>query len=85
MKENDKRDLKVIYRFARNHCDEIGLNTVDTINCNYVRLEERLNKLEQLEKKDELLTKIKDILALNFSYQEIGIKIKRLFSEEKDE
>ena len=57
MKENDKRDLKVIYQFARDHCDEIGLNTVDTINCNYVRLEERLTKLDQLENDCDVLEK----------------------------
>lgn len=45
--------------------------------------EELLEKaLTEQEKKDELLNKIKDILALNFSYQEIGIKIARLFKEE---
>ena len=38
--------------------------------------------INEQQKKDELLNKIKDILALNFSYQEIGIKIARLFREE---
>jgi uncharacterized protein (UPF0305 family) len=47
-------------------------------------IKQALTKLEQQEKKDELLTKIKDILALNFSYQEIGIKIQRLFREAQD-
>jgi hypothetical protein len=45
-----------------------------------------LNKfLDQQEKKDELLENVKDILALNYSYQEIGIKISKLFKQLEEE
>ena len=41
--------------------------------------------IKQQEKKDEIIENIKDILALNYSYQEIGIKISRLFKSLEEE
>ena len=48
----------------------------------YNEMRKYKKELEEFNKREELLNKIKDILALNYAYQEIGIKIARLFKEE---
>lgn len=65
------------YNDEKNEC-----NACKDLKCQNCAFYKEKGKIEQQEKKDELLTKIKDILALNYSYQEIGIKIERLFKEE---
>lgn len=41
--------------------------------------------ITEQEKKDEFIEGVKEILALNYSYQEIGIKFYRLFKKLEEE
>jgi len=41
-----QEDLRVLYDFALEHCDTIGLNPSDTIACNKERLDKVLNEIK---------------------------------------
>ncbi|MDY0389206.1 MAG: hypothetical protein RBT65_19220 [Methanolobus sp.] len=59
------------------------------MECTDEVIKQSLTELEELkqkqEKKDKFIENIQEILAVNYSYQEIGIKISRLFKRFEEE
>lgn len=51
-------------------------------DADYTRIDEYIT---EQEKKDVFIENVKDILAFNYSYQEIGIKISKLFKQLEEE
>jgi hypothetical protein len=49
------------------------------------KIEKIRGYITEQEKKDEIIEGVKEILALNYSYQEIGVKISRLFKRIEEE
>ena len=82
--EEMKKELDTIYNkpFDILKLDNAPLSAVPQF-ANF--LKKIYQYITEQEKKDELLENVKDILALNYSYQEIGIKISKLFKQLEEE